>query len=369
MINPPSFRPGNQPEIQTYIAQSKELSVEVDNTTFKRGINIYMDGSGYINTIGAAAVLYEKGVKIDELQYQLGSNRHHTVFEGELTAIILGLHLACKVVDNHCKITINIDNQATIKVMNNSQPQPSQYLLDAVRKSIIKIQEKDNPNPTPAHFILANSTKTDILLNWVAGHMGSEGNEAADALAKEAAEFGSSNQHLLPPLLHSPLPTSLSATKQHINKLTIKSTKFWWKHSEQYKCINNIDPQLPSMSFIKATEGLNCRQTSILTQLCTGHIPLNKHLHHIKHSETPYCPYCPQVTEDINHYLFHCNRHALHRHKLVLAVNRKSFSTRHLLSNQAAIHHTLNFINATGQFSHLCGDISTDIIKEENNRT
>jgi hypothetical protein len=74
--------------------------------------------------------------------------------------------------------------------------------------------------------------------------------------------------------------------------------------------MKHIDPTMPSRKYIKATSGLTCCQTSILTQFHTGHIPLNKHLHHINKSESPDCPHCPNILEDATHLLFHCNRYA-----------------------------------------------------------
>jgi hypothetical protein len=73
------------------------------------------------------------------------------------------------------------------------------------------------------------------MLPWVAGHMGSTGNEAADALAKAASEFGSSDNNLLLKFLRKNLPDSLSVIKQNTKLVTSHNTKCWWKHLKQYK--------------------------------------------------------------------------------------------------------------------------------------
>ena len=62
--------------------------------------------------------------------------------------------------------------------------------------------------------------------------MGSKGNEAADELAKEAAELGSSSDDLLPLFLCRKLPSSLAAIKQQISKFTKRETIIWWKKSK-----------------------------------------------------------------------------------------------------------------------------------------
>jgi hypothetical protein len=122
-----------------------------------------------------------------------------------------------------------------------------------------------------------------------------------------------------------------------------------------------IDPTLPSKNFILATGDLSRSQTSILTQLRTGHVPLNQHLHHIGRSDSPHCQHCPSVIEDVPHLLFPCNHYTTYRHKLVTALRRKANDISHLLSDPKAIRHTLNFLHDTGRFTHTHGDISAQL--------
>ena len=46
--------------------------------------------------------------------------------------------------------------------------------------------------------------------------------------------------------------------------------------------VSFIDPSLPSDKYLKITNSLNRGQISILTQLRTGHAPINKRLHRIR---------------------------------------------------------------------------------------
>ena len=56
-------------------------------------ITIFTDGSGYNNGVGAAADLYHHGRKVLSSQQHLGPSTEHTVYEGELVGILLGLNM------------------------------------------------------------------------------------------------------------------------------------------------------------------------------------------------------------------------------------------------------------------------------------
>ena len=107
-----------------------------DNEHCNRGVVIYTDGSGLQGTIGAAAILFINGLRTDELRYQLGSDKQHTVFEGKLVAILLGLHLARRHIETHPSFSISVDNQVAIKSISNNRAQLAQYIIDEVKLAI-----------------------------------------------------------------------------------------------------------------------------------------------------------------------------------------------------------------------------------------
>jgi hypothetical protein len=122
---------------------------------------------------------------------------------------------------------LNIDNQVTIKMMKNLCPQSAQYLINIIKADLNRIHREELNKPP--RQILPNQKSIKFEFKWVAGHMGSKGNKAADKLAKQEAEFGSSKHYSLPACLCSPLLISLSATKQQIEAIMKKDMKTWWK--------------------------------------------------------------------------------------------------------------------------------------------
>ncbi|KAI5982962.1 hypothetical protein EDD15DRAFT_2179812, partial [Pisolithus albus] len=131
-----------------------------------------------------------------------------------------------------------------------------------------------------------------------------------------------------------------------------------WKHSPRHPRMSNIDPSLPSKSFLKLAGSLHKKQAGLLIQLRINHIPLNQHLHHINRSDTPMCLQCGEGTlENVHHFLFQCPRYDRERHKLFLALGRKATSTNFLLNDSSAQNHLRKYVNATKRLKDTFGEV------------
>jgi hypothetical protein len=100
-------------------------------------------------------------------------------------------------------------------------------------------------------------------------------NKRADVEAKAAAQGNlSSPKDLSAYLRQKPLPTSIPALRQaHLEALR-KHWKQRWKTSPRYKHTKAINNSLPSNKYLRLIDKLDRCQSAIITQLCTGHIPL-----------------------------------------------------------------------------------------------
>jgi len=136
----------------------------------------------------------------------------------------------------------------------------------------------------------------------------------------------------------------------------------WWKKSPRYPKLKHIDPSMPSNKFLKITSTLTHKQSSILTQLRTGHVPLNKYLHKIRKTHSPLCPQtgCIYATEDIRHFIFACPAYTHARHTLARKLGKKALSSPNLLANEDFIQHTLTYLNNTERFKGNFGNIMFD---------
>ena len=81
-------------------------------------VRIYSDGSGIDGGVGAAAVLYINNSMRQSLQYHLGSDKHHTVYEAELVGLTLAAGILQQL-DFLEDASIAIDNQAAVKVITS----------------------------------------------------------------------------------------------------------------------------------------------------------------------------------------------------------------------------------------------------------
>jgi ribonuclease HI len=298
-------------------------------------IKIFTDGSGMDDKIGAAAVLYRAGRLKSKLRFKLGSQKHHTVYEGEGIGLLLGAKLLNREWGARTA-TFFIDNRAAILATQLTKPNSGHYIFDAFHKYM-------------GHLTRRN-LNLRVTLKWIPGHRGAAGNEKADEQAKKAVTEGSHTIQYLPEYLHNPLPHSKSALLQaHNAKLKTEAQKAWVK-SPRYPRLKKTDPVSPSDKFIKLTSKLPRKLMSILTQLRTGHAPLAKHLHRIKKADSPMCPACLQDTESVQHFMLHCPAHQAARHTLRQATGGRDINIAKLFTTSKTLRALFKYVADTGRF-------------------
>lgn len=184
------------------VDNSREEAFKSEETRRLDDIMIYSDASGSSERIGAAAILFRKGVPEKSLQFQLGPSTEYSVKEGELVGIILALHLLEGVESPRTKATINTDCMSAILATVNRRAQPEQYILDDIKARIHQLQ-KDEAQRLLGQSI-SHSPPIALTIAWVPGHYKIPGNIAANTKAKLAARGQCSKIDELPLELRAP---------------------------------------------------------------------------------------------------------------------------------------------------------------------
>ena len=213
---------------QTNIAQTREDSILIEKNNIA-DYRIYSDGSGQEDSIGAAVILYKKNQahSVKELQAYMGPPTEHNTYEVEATGAILAAWILKLTLETIGKtVTLYIDNQAFIKTLSKMKSTPGQHLINNFKRSVNKLQCK-------------------LTIRWISSHSEVKGNKAADKIAKDTASGRSSRSTDLPRILRSPLPISVSATKQEYHA---KLQRIWadsWLASPRKSRFSQINNNFP----------------------------------------------------------------------------------------------------------------------------
>ena len=176
-------------------------------------------------------------------------------------------------------------------------------------------------------------------------------NEKADEKAKEAAQGDTSAKHLIPKALRGAIPWSKSAIQQKFHgKLRCRTQKRWRK-SQRHAKAAKIDESMPSMKFLALTRMLPRTKASLMLQLRTGHIALNKHLHCIGKSDTPTCPACGLEEETVRHFLVTCPAREGLRGEMRKELGRDAGSMQKLLADPETAPMVLRYVRSTGRLN------------------
>ena len=168
--------------------------------------------------------------------------------------------------------------------------------------------------------------------------------------------YRSTRREDLPHLLRSPIPVSISATKQEFQARLNRKWVRIWSESPRKDRFSRIDPDFPFNKFRKRLFMLTRNQSSLIMQLRTGHFPLNYYLHRIGKTDSDKCTKCnedpanAQVTETINHFLFDCQAYDVARQALTAKIGRNFLSLPKIMKSTDKMKALVMFINRTGRF-------------------
>ncbi|XP_047987119.1 uncharacterized protein LOC125226977 [Leguminivora glycinivorella] len=209
----------------------------------------------------------------------LNLGRYCSIFQAEVYAILecASINLQCNYV-NHT-IYIHSDSQAALLALTSDVT--TSKLVENCRQLLNNL-----------------GSKNKVVLRWVPGHAGIEGNEKADELARTGAK----GTH------HGPEP--FCGIPKSLTKLTLKTYC-------QYKTIQlwrNTPGMNHSKALIRAYSkkassnalALSRNQLRNLVRVLTGHCHLNKHMHTIGKRASGRCRFCLESEETPLHILAEC---------------------------------------------------------------
>ena len=270
------FTERDHPSI-TFKSNWKEVVSQEVSLTYERSsdLSIYTDGSKLDHKVGSAFVIknHHSTVKIKRLRLE----SYCSVFQAELIAIKESLTYLFTSRSTNVKTCLFTDSLSAIKAIDN--------------------RKNSNPIVHDIHQILAKLQSRNVLVQilWTKAHVGIEGNEVADSLAKQAT-----TSHARP--IYDKFP--LSYVKRMIRQDTLNKWNSRFIDAPQGKDLKKFIPNIfQSHKFFK-----ECGARFETTQILGGHAFNLTYLKrfHIKSQDV--CPCGSNTPQTIEHLLYDCPR-------------------------------------------------------------
>ena len=129
-----------------------------------------------------------------------------------------------------------------------------------------------------------------------------------------------------------------------------------WTESPRRVRFSQIDTNFPFNRFCTNLFKLTRQQASLIMQIRTGHIPLNKHLQRITKADSDKCPKCNigpgdnPVVKSVNHFVFDCTAHEVARRELIAKISRRHFNLLDIMTSTDNMKALVTYINRTQRF-------------------
>ena len=253
---------------------AERVNLTQTNDQARYGFKIYTDGSKTGENVGSGIAIFTDNNLIGQFKYRL--ENHCSNNQAEKLAILKAIEKIqslpnCNDIDK--TIAIYTDSKVTLDSINNNHihcPLSEQF-RDKLREL------------TKGNWI--------IHVGWVKAHIGIEGNELADKLAKEAA----ANNEL--PIEYGKMPITSISTEQRRRSLSKWQSQ--WANTTKGSLCRTFFPTVEQRGKMK----IPCSPE--FTAIVTGHGKTKSYLHRFKILENPTCP-CNLEEQTSEHLIYRC---------------------------------------------------------------
>lgn len=308
-------------EINNQISIPTKLVVEqYVNREYYSVLQVFTDGSKEPESCRTAAAVF---IPTFNIKIAKRLSDHVSVFTTELLAIILALQWIEEVQPS--RIVICTDSMAALTSLMSGKSESRQDLIFEVLQGLFR----------------ARQLGVLVFFLWVPAHVGVDGNEEVDKLAKKA-------------LKHPQIEINVSLSKSEIKRLiAIEISKKWqkiWNNDSKGRHLYQIQERVGN----ERKRYGNRKKDVIITRLRIGHTALNYSLYKIGKHDTGKCDNCGEL-ETVQHILLECAAYERERQQLSQELGRMGVDTisiKVLLGNgirQSRIHELLfKYLNKTG---------------------
>ena len=221
-------------------------------------------------------------------------NPQHTVLGSELFGLLKALEfIESKPQLNHRKFAIFTDSKSALFIVGNTRNPNYRYVAHKIQALLMNLRHR-------------------VEIQWVRGHIGIRGNEAADG----AANLG--HQNTFSTLSSLCYDESLIQIKACFFNYWIKKWKERVLHTQKGKFLSDHQEK-PKYRIWLGMKSRLMETTS--ARLRIGHAGVNKHLHRFEMNESDRCNFCEQ-TDSIEHFLTQCNEFSYFRTEMENALRQ-----------------------------------------------